>query len=229
MRNGQKTKRNFEEPGQQDASIADGDEPLLLPGRPHLGEPIPFRELMARVRQGDQEAATELVTRYEPTIRRVVRIRLTNTSLHPLLDSMDICQSVMASFFVRAASGQYTLETPDHLIKLLSTIARSKLAFQMRKQQAQRRDHRRVTPLGSDAGQLAAPGTSPSKQVEARELLAEAHRRLTEEEHRIIALRKQGLKWEGVAEELGGSADEMRKKLTRALDRVVQELQLEEP
>jgi hypothetical protein len=31
----------------------------------------------------------------------------------------DICQSVMASFFVRAAAGQFNLERPDELIRLL--------------------------------------------------------------------------------------------------------------
>ena len=40
---------------------------------------------------------------------------------------MDICQSVLGSFFVRAATGQYKLETPEHLLKLLTTMARNKL------------------------------------------------------------------------------------------------------
>jgi hypothetical protein len=41
----------------------------------------PFRELIRRVRAGDQDAAAELVRQYEPTIRRVVRVRLTDTRL----------------------------------------------------------------------------------------------------------------------------------------------------
>jgi len=40
---------------------------------------------------------------------------------------MDICQSVLASFFVRAALGQYELETPGHLLKLLVSMSRKKL------------------------------------------------------------------------------------------------------
>ena len=35
---------------------------------------------------------------------------------------MDICQSVMASFFVRAALGQYQLNTPEQLLNLLAFI-----------------------------------------------------------------------------------------------------------
>src|SRR5436305_3757208 len=105
-----------------------------------------FEELIQRVRAGDQDAAGELVRRYEPAIRRAVHFRLGDAHLGGMLDSMDICQSVLASFFVRAASGQYDLQEPEHLLKLLVAMARNKLKFQARKQRAQRRDHRRVAP-----------------------------------------------------------------------------------
>ena len=78
-----------------------------------------------RVRAGDEQAATELVRSYEPAIRRAARVRMTDVRLRRVLDSMDICQSVMASFFVRAASGLYDLETPEQLLRLLATMARN--------------------------------------------------------------------------------------------------------
>jgi hypothetical protein len=40
-----------------------------------------LRTLLDRVRAGDQEAATELVRRYEPALRRVVRLRLRDRRL----------------------------------------------------------------------------------------------------------------------------------------------------
>src|SRR5215469_11628452 len=95
-----------------------------------------FEELIRRVRAWDQEAAAELVRLYEPTIRRVVRFRLAKARLGHLLDSMDVCQSVLKSFFVRAASGQYDLETPGQVIGLLTAMARNKLASQARKQRS---------------------------------------------------------------------------------------------
>ena len=91
-----------------------------------------FEELIRRVRAGDQDAAAVLVKRYEPAIRRAVRFRLADARLGTLLDSMDICQSVLASFFVRAATGQYELETPEQLLKLLTAMARNKLTTQAR-------------------------------------------------------------------------------------------------
>lgn len=45
-------------------------------------EPIAqFRDLSDRVRAGDGEAAVELVQRYEPEVRRLIRLRLTGPKL----------------------------------------------------------------------------------------------------------------------------------------------------
>ncbi len=103
-----------------------------------------FRDLIRRVRSGDEQAGAELRRRYEPAIRRTVRARLRDTQLRRLLDSMDICQSVFASFFVNAALGRYELERPEHLLKLLTSMAHHKLTNDVHKQRAARRDHRRV-------------------------------------------------------------------------------------
>ena len=43
-----------------------------------MSEGLSFEELLRRVRAGDQAAARELVQRYEPTIRRAVRFRLSD-------------------------------------------------------------------------------------------------------------------------------------------------------
>src|SRR5271168_4832142 len=83
-----------------------------------------FSEFIRRVRAGDELAAAELVEHYGPAIRRAVRVRLRDPRLHRLIESVDICQSVFASFFVRTALGQYDLDNPDQLLKLLTTIAR---------------------------------------------------------------------------------------------------------
>src|SRR5947209_15971796 len=97
-----------------------------------------FHDLIGRVRSGDQDAATVLVRQYEATVRRVIRFRLTDARLRSAFDSTDICQSVLASFFVRAAAGQFDLSRPEHLVKLLATMARNKLAGRARREQAGR-------------------------------------------------------------------------------------------
>src|SRR6202051_241453 len=101
-----------------------------------MAEEPSFQSLILRVRAGDDAAAAEVVRRYEPAIRRAVRVRLRDPRLRRLIESVDICQSVFASFFVRTALGQYDLESPDQLLKLLAAIARNKLAYQARRERA---------------------------------------------------------------------------------------------
>src|SRR6516164_3751579 len=92
-----------------------------------MSEDAGFAELIRRVRARDADAAAEVVRRYEPEIRRAVRVRLTDPGLRRVLDSMDICQSVLGNFFVRAAAGQFDLDRPEQLIKLLARMARNRL------------------------------------------------------------------------------------------------------
>src|SRR3954469_2432124 len=187
-----------------------------------------FESLMLRVRGGDQVAAAELVRTYEPAIRRAVRFRLADARLGSLLDSMDICQSVLLSFFVRAASGQYELETPGQLLTLLATMARNKLASQARRQHAARRDRRRDDEGGDEGGRFVASGPGPCEVVAARDLLQEVRRRLTCDERRLLELRDEGRDWAAIAGQLGGTPESVRKKLARAVDRVAQELGLDD-
>ncbi len=187
-----------------------------------------FKDFIRRVRAGDAEAAAELLRRYESAIRLEVRMRLRDRRLSRLFDSMDICQSVLASFFMRAAAGQYDLEQPDQLLKLLVVMARNKLANAARKQQAQRRDHRRAGALPEDDLIASETEASPSRIVAGRELLERVRSRLTPEEVRLMELRAEGHEWADVARELGGTPEARRKQFSRALDRVSQELQLDE-
>jgi RNA polymerase sigma-70 factor (ECF subfamily) len=205
-----------------------------------MSEPTPssdsFQALIARVRAGDEQAAAELVRQYEPAIRRAARVRLVDTRLNRLLDSMDICQSVMASFFVRAALGQYKLDTPDQLLRLLATMTRNKLAGQVKGHTAARRDFRRVAGDAppregeTDAGaeRIAGHDPTPSRDLAARELLDEALRRLSPDEKRILQFREQGAQWGEIATEMGASPDAIRVRLARAVDRVALELGLDE-
>ncbi len=186
-----------------------------------------FAELMQRVRAGDQDAATTLVKRYEPAIRRAMRFRLTGSKMGAVLDSVDICQSVMASFFIRAASGQYELDTPEQLQKLLAKMAKNKLNFQIRKQYAQCRDQRREQSPADDHV-IAGTGGTPSREVSARELLREVHNRLSPEERTLVELRNDGVEWDEIAQRVEGKPEALRKKLGRALDRVAQELGIDE-
>jgi RNA polymerase sigma-70 factor (ECF subfamily) len=187
-----------------------------------------FRALIFRVRRGDEQAAAELVRQYEPAIRRAVRMRLTDPRLGRVLDSMDVCQSVLANFFVRAAAGQFDLEKPEQLLQLLVTMARNKLLDHVRKQQAGRRDQRRQQ-AGPDALEaVPADQATPSQVVANRELLLRAQGLLSEDERYLVEQRGLGRDWADIAQEVGGQPNAVRMKLSRALDRVARQLGLDE-
>src|SRR5438046_1624402 len=131
-----------------------------------MSEPDAFHDLIQRVRAGDQQAAAELVRRYEPAIRRAVRIRIVDRRLQALFDSMDICQSLLGSFFVRVALGEYEVENAEQLLKLLVRMARNKAADAAKKERAAHRDHRRAECLGTR--DFARVDTSPSEEVAGR-------------------------------------------------------------
>ncbi|MFO0843102.1 MAG: sigma-70 family RNA polymerase sigma factor [Gemmataceae bacterium] len=185
-----------------------------------------FPDLISRVRAGDDAAATDLVKRYEPEIRREVRFLLRDPFLRRSFDSMDICQSVMGSFFLRAALGEYDIDRPEDLIRLLISMTRNKVVDATRRQRAQRRDHRRATSLESVDVEAVTP--SPSQVVEHRELLAALRGKLNDEERQLADLRALGREWADIAAEVGGTADARRKQLSRAIERASRELGLDE-
>jgi RNA polymerase sigma-70 factor (ECF subfamily) len=189
-------------------------------------EDNPFRSLIRRIRAGDEAAAAELVRNYEPVVRRAARLRLVDSRLQCLFDSLDISQSVFASFFLRAALGQYELDRPEQLLNLLLNMSRKKLVDHARRQGAARRDYRRgMGELPEHA--FISPEPDPVRQVAARELLQNFRKRLTEEECRLVDLRAAGHNWNQIAAEEGKSADTLRKKLARAVNRVAADLGLD--
>ena len=187
-----------------------------------------FAEFLRRVRVGDEQAAAELVRRYEPALRLEIRLRMKDPKLRRLLEPADLCQSVLKSFFVRAATGQYDLESPEKLLALLRTMARNKVVQQARRQQALRRDLRRNVSLHEGAPQVATADPSPSRIAIGREMLDAFRGRLTAAERQLADLRSQGCEWAEIARQLGGTPQGLRKQLARAANRAARELGLDE-
>src|SRR5438445_7210434 len=118
-----------------------------------------FADFIRRIRAGDPEAAVELIRQFEPVIRLEVRRRLSDPALYRQFDSMDICQSVMLSFFMRARAGQYELDQPQQLLKLLVAMAHNKLADNACKLRTQRRDS--SVESAGHGPELKAPTPAP--------------------------------------------------------------------
>jgi RNA polymerase sigma factor (sigma-70 family) len=190
-----------------------------------------IQDLIARTRAGDQDAAAELVREYEPHIRRAVRIQLRDPRLRSMLDTTDICQSVMASFFARLAFGQFdrNVSEPGQLVALLMKMARFKVATRARRSEVTRRDRQGQGAHASAVLAMTDPEPEPSRLVAGRDLLEQFSLRLKADERAISDRRADGQTWPEIAEELGGSSEALRKKLSRALDRVACELGIDDP
>jgi RNA polymerase sigma-70 factor (ECF subfamily) len=187
-----------------------------------------FAEFIRRIRAGDEQAAVEMVRRYEPLIRREIRLQLEDCRLSRLFDSMDICQSVLISFFFRTTAGQYDLDTPEQLQRLLVTMAKNKLASAARSQHRRRRDQRRVAADGQEQLEgVAAAVPTPSQIVAGKELLERFRQALNKEERQLADLRAEGLSWGDIATRLGGTPQARRMQLARAVERVARQLDLD--
>jgi DNA-directed RNA polymerase specialized sigma24 family protein len=186
-----------------------------------------FIELLRRVRLGEPDAAYELVRQYEMDIRIAVRARLSDPALRQQFDSMDICQSVLASFFLRAAAGQYDLHQPGQLVGLLTRMAQNKLAMQARSHYQQRRDVRRVRSINDLAAAPADKSSDPGRQAVDRDLLRRSYELMDAEVRQMADCRVHGAQWGDIAAKLGGTADARRKQFFRAMDRIAQTLEID--
>jgi DNA-directed RNA polymerase specialized sigma24 family protein len=190
-----------------------------------------FDELLRRLRSGDEAATADFMRRYEPKIRRAIRV---NARLQSHFDAEDVSQSVMKSFFFRARLGQFEdLRTPEQVLGLLTAMARNKHLNKIKFFSRERRDASRER-YGQE--QLVPDGAaSPSQEAALAELLGEVPKRLSEDERLLLKQRvEDGLEWDVIAAAPGASPEErkkrgwaLRKKLERAIERVARELGLD--
>ena len=180
-----------------------------------------FEELLERIRQGDPQASEDLVKEYEAEVRRFVRYRLSSGKMRRLLDSLDICQSVFANFFFRVTQGQFDLQNSRQLRQLLMAMAGNRLLDHVRKQGTVRRGHGVAQAPMFD--NLAGSGPGPLQEAEARDLMDVLRTRLSEEETNMLDQWLIGEDWETIATRCDASPEAVRKRFTRALDRVAQE------
>ncbi len=144
------------------------------------------------------------------------------------MDSLDICQSVLGSFFVRAALGQFDLNSSEQLIKLLATIARNRVLEAARQQQAAKRDVRRLDGDATLDHQADRGQETPSQLVATRDLLQSVYQRLTSEERQIADARAEGRTWAEIGAPRRVAPDTLRIQWARTLDRVARDLGLED-
>lgn len=187
-----------------------------------------FARLIEQLRQGDNDAARMLLLRYEPALRRIVAMRLMDRKLRGVVDTEDICQSVLGSFFVRLGLGQYEIIDESDLLRLLATMVRNKVVSKKRRRTLETRDDVRFRLNERLAANRAGSEQTPSAWLVYDELVRVAEGMLSPDERQLIALRKQGLAWNEIGLRLGDDPECLRKRLSRTVDQVIEQLGLEE-
>jgi RNA polymerase sigma-70 factor (ECF subfamily) len=178
-------------------------------------------DLVARWREGDQQAATELFRRYANRLIALARSRL-STKVAQRVDPEDVVQSAYRSFFAGTREGRYDLERGGDLWRLLVEITLHKLYGQVRYHSRSKRAVGREQGLGSDEKFLqmhAHVTTHEPSPVEALSLvdqLQQLMRRLLPQHRRMLELRLQGCN----VDEIADATDSGERTVRRVLDRV---------
>jgi RNA polymerase sigma-70 factor (ECF subfamily) len=188
-----------------------------------VGEPIRDCEsdipaFLARIQAGDEDAARDLLRRYEAEVRLVVRRQLPRL-LRSRFDSLDFLQSVWGSFFRRVRSGPAEFEDSRHLVAFLARAAKNKVIDEYRRAASRKQDVHREEPLWVDGVRprdVAAVTDSPSELAEAREVFGRLRELVPEDRRTVVELKAEGLSSRDIGERLGISE--------RTVQRVLEDL-----
>lgn len=174
--------------------------------------------LVERWRTGDQDAARQLFNRYVDRLSAIARHRIGHR-LTARLDPDDVVQSVFRTFFGRVRDGQYSIEEPDDICKLLTKITVNKTLRQIEFQQAACRNPGHETRQGDNAQErimeLLAGDPSPEATVNFIDEFQNFLNALRRDDRTILELRFQGLDNDEVAQKLGVSDRKVRRVIER--------------
>src|SRR5262245_16443138 len=167
---------------------------------------------------GDEDAARELFDRYAEQLVTLARKRISQR-LASRIDPEDIVQSVFRTFFHRAKQGQFHLEEPDDVCKLLARITVHKTFRQIAFHKRAKRDATQETGHGDDAQdmllKLMTGEPSPEETANFLDTLQHFLDRLEPEDRKILELRMEGYSNVEIAAKLGISDRKIRRNMEK--------------
>jgi RNA polymerase sigma-70 factor (ECF subfamily) len=181
-----------------------------------------FADLLERVRGGDRAALGDLLSQYEPALRRFARAHL-GPALRPYADSVDLVQSAHKSVMIALWSNRYEFSSPEKLLALAKTILQRKVAHLAGHVGRQKRAD--AGPGGDDSHtgfiqSLPSPDATPAEAAEFTNALDHVGRHLNEHERHILRLLLQGHTRKEVAEALGEDPHAFRVYWSRVMERL---------
>jgi RNA polymerase sigma-70 factor (ECF subfamily) len=178
--------------------------------------PEPLEKLLARLNDGNLEAAEEVFRASEPLLRQVVRRRLL-PGLRAKFDSSDVIQSVWADLLHAFQKGNNRFVSVDHLRAFLVKATKNRFVDLYRRHQ---RDLEHEEPLPDLDVAEPAPILQPSAVAEERDTWARLLALCPPEHHELLRLKREGLSLQEIAARTGlheGSVRRIVRGLARQL------------
>jgi RNA polymerase sigma-70 factor (ECF subfamily) len=181
-----------------------------------------FINLMDRLREGNDEAASRVFHRFARQLIELARGHL-DPQTRQKVDPEDVIQSVFLSFFTRHAEGQFDLENWGSLWGMLTVLTVRKCGQRMRHFRAARRSVRReVSGSEGDGDGWAALDRDPTppEAVALTEILQDVMRGLDASERPILAYSLQGQTVAEISERVARTERTVQRVLQRLRQRL---------
>jgi RNA polymerase sigma-70 factor (ECF subfamily) len=180
--------------------------------------------LVAKAKEGDQEAVSALYRLYEFRLKKAVKKKL-GSKLRGRLETMDLVQSVRKDVLLDVKAFDY--RGPDSFFHWLLTCIIRKIQDKGRYFSAGKRDldkEQRIHTGGVLPGEHEAGGPSPSQAAIADEHLERLMRlldKLPELQRKALVLRmRDEMEFDEIGKRMGKSPEAVRKLYSRAMKRI---------
>lgn len=199
------------------------DQPAPLPDV--VGTEPSDRSLLRRVRQGSDDAATQIYLRYVHRLRALTRAQCSGQLAH-LVDSEDIVQSIFGSFFRGAGQGYYDVPAGEELWRLFVVIALNKIRAKGNYFRAAKRDVRLTVQCEEVPERDLPHGTASGEDLNFLRLsVEEALAKLPPQHKQVVTLRIEGHEVAEIAGRTGRSHRTVERILQQARQRLTELLE----
>jgi RNA polymerase sigma factor (sigma-70 family) len=183
-----------------------------------------FDDLLARLRAGDEDAATAIFNRYVHLLVGLARTRLDPVTRQKV-DPEEVANSALGSFFRGYAEGRFELDGWDSLWEVLLVITLRKCGRRVEYFRAKRRNvAQEVRPGGADDDALAwaaiAHEPTPEEAAMLSETVEQVMRGLQEHERPVLTLALQGYSLPQISEQVGRTERTVYRALRHIKDRL---------
>jgi RNA polymerase sigma factor (sigma-70 family) len=198
---------------------------------PRLPMDVPeSAELLARWRDGDEQAAAAIVERFTERLLALARSQLSER-IARRVDAEDVVQSAYRTFFAGARDDRYVLRHSGDLWHLLASITCHKLQHHVARHTAARRSIEREAGFGRESSllllgaEVVARAPTPAEAAALVDELEHLLRPLKPLHRRMVEMRLQGHS----LEEIAAATERSERLVRRVLDQIKSQLRQRYP